>query len=68
MTPDRHRDTYDPGPDEHDTGQPSPSELAAEVETDKAYRRPVCEVTKPKCGAPAVDVEGRFCGWHGPQW
>ena len=64
MTPDRHRDTYDPGPDEHDDGQLSPSELAAEVETDKAYRPPRCEVRG--CTAPRMDAH--FCGHHGPQW
>ena len=63
-TPDRHRDTYDPGPDEYDTGRPSPSELAAEVETDKAYRPPSCEVRG--CTAPVLGH--RWCAYHGPQW
>ena len=63
-TPDRHRDTYDPGPDEHDTGRLSPSELAAEVETDKAYRPLKCEVR----GCLAPPRNEHFCGYHGPQW
>ena len=63
-TPDRHRDTYDPGPDENEhLPRLTPSELAAEVETDKAWR-PLCEVRG--CFSDAMD--GHFCGWHGPQW
>ena len=63
-TSDRHRDTYDPGPDENEhLPRLSPSELAAEVETDKAWR-PKCQVRK--CNGP--DYGDGFCTYHGPQW
>lgn len=59
-TPARHRDTYDPGPDEFDTGP----NLADVQEAGDDWWATRCEVRK--CDGTRVD--GHYCARHGGRW